>query len=105
MIQDVYVTQDDGKRKRIGYVSDKVFYATRKRSKHFYKKLNAWGLDHAVLERLMLDYGVDEIVIYDTENGKRYKTPINAFNTKGQYLNHIPYGKQQFLAEEYWEVV
>ena len=104
MKSEIYIKQDDGKSRKIGYVKDKTFYTTRKKSKHFMKKLNAWGLDAETLIEIRLEYGVEEIVILDTESNKRYVAKCSDFDIYGNYLHFKPYKAQKFLEEKYWKV-
>jgi hypothetical protein len=104
MSKPVRILQNNGKIRTIGNIEGDTFYSKRKKSKHFFRKANAWGIDNQTLNDLEVIHGVKNIVIVDTESGKRYKTTVDNFKEKGFYLNYKDFNKQIFLGEEDWNV-
>jgi hypothetical protein len=103
----IKITQEDGKVRTIGEFdpTDKVLYMKRNKSKHFYNKLQAWGIDSKTLDNLILQDGLERIVIIDLDSHQRYVSETSDFISKGTYLNHKPFGLQRFLSESYWKKI
>jgi hypothetical protein len=80
----------------IGQVKGNTFIKSVKKSKHLFKKLNAWGIDKAVLEQLLND-GVENIEIKETEEKKSYKAKLTEFNKYGEVAD-FGHGVQVFLS-------
>lgn len=94
----------DGRMLNVGQVNlaRKTFTAYRKRSKHFHRRLNAWGMDSGVLLELVQS-GVTTVVIYDEESGVMYTAPVKAFFMHGVERD-FGHGKQRFLPLKHWRV-
>ena len=81
---------------------EREFTSHRRKSKHLFKKLNAWGLDGKAFEKIQERGG--KIVIIETEEKKRYTTWPSMFEKFGAWFEFGSHGKQIFLPLEYWEV-
>jgi hypothetical protein len=79
-MEKIYV--DD---RMIGYLIGNIFRSERSKEKHLFRKLNAWGLDSDVLDRLVTLDG--EIRILDKDEGTIYTTTAKHFKEKGQYFH------------------
>lgn len=104
---EVRITQDNGENRVLGMYNPRTrtLFIKRKRSKHFYKKLNAWGIDNKAFEGLVTQHGMNNIVLYDKDVGKRFTAKAQDFNDHGKYLHFKPYRLQVFLEESYWEEI
>ncbi|MEW6770083.1 MAG: hypothetical protein AB1330_01640 [Bacillota bacterium] len=94
----------DGAEKTVGFIDheQRCFTSSRQRSKHFHRKLNAWGVDADVLLQLGVR-GVKDICIYDAENGLMYRTGLATFLERG-IVRDFGHGSQRFLPLKYWQV-
>lgn len=93
------------KEKRIGiYDTDKNIYIKHgvKKSKHFFKKLEAWGVDENTFKNI-LKPGC-RIVIEEVEERKRYETDKETMGLNGTYMNFDKHGLQLFLPIAEWKV-
>jgi hypothetical protein len=67
--------------------------------KHWYKSMNAWGIDCKLHESILPDNWTIEIT--DMDNGIVYKTDAKTYKDKGHYFhykrNKVDYGAQIFL--------
>ncbi len=82
--------------KPIGHLEDNTFYKKVKKSKHFMRIYEGWGLDEKVFNQIK----GSTIRILDEESGIVYATDWNTFNEKGIRGNFD--GKQVFLGEKYF---
>ena len=100
----VRITQTDGEKRVIGLYSEDrgIFRAERKKSKHFYRKLNAWGIDAKALDG-MEEINLEEVQIIDVENKEKYTADIETIRKFGEYLHHKPHRAQVFLPLKYWK--
>lgn len=95
--------QLDGK--NIGlYDTEKNIYIKHgvKKSKHLFKKANAWGVDENTFKNILKPEA--KIVIEEVEERKRYETDKETMGLNGQYLNFGKHGLQIFLPLEEWKV-
>lgn len=101
---EIRIQQDNGETRVLGQFSPstQTLFVTRKRSKHFYRKLGAWGIDEKAFKGLRVQHGLERIVLYDKDNQKRYVSYAKDFENYGHYLHFKPYRLQIFLEEEYW---
>lgn len=102
--QKITTVQENGKKITIGEfdTESKTLYVKRKKSVHFYNKLQAWGFDANILNSLIMEQGLQHIIILELESLSRYKAELNDLLHNMTYLNHRPYGLQRFLKETYW---
>lgn len=100
-MENIIITESDGRRKNIGWIRDGVFKREVKRSKHMYKKLSAWGMDAETLNKLKDE--ITEIRFLDREKNILYTTTPQAMLAKGQYLHHKPHRAQVFLPLFEWK--
>ena len=99
----VTITESDGKKKYIGnYDPDtNVFSKKVKYSVHFFKKLNAWGIDAGYYTNVLKDNN-SLIIVYDEENQRRYITTARIMAKRGEYKHYKPHRSQIFLVLHYW---
>ena len=90
------------KDKVIGKLVDGVFTKNVKRSRHFMKIFNGWGIQSSVFDGIELR--CKEIVINDTESNLIYKTNIKTYRERG-ILKDMGHGMQIFLDEKYFEKI
>jgi len=101
----VRITQTNGEKRIIGRFSAKTkeFISKRKKSLHFYRKLNSWGIDTKAFEGL-IEQGLEKVIIIEERSGDRYVAGVETIQEHGKYLHHKPHRAQIFLEEKYWEV-
>jgi len=85
---------------RAYWIEDGVLKKKVKRSKHFFRVANAWGVDRATLEEAMVK-GVECVELYDEETGDTYSASVDDFLRWGWVLD-LGYGSQIFLRETRW---
>lgn len=98
--EKVYIPTNLGKR-LIGEFRGNIFFKMVSRSKHLFKKLNAWGIDAEVFSRTIIGRA-DIIKIYDREEKRTYTATIHEFQEHGQYLQFNPHRAQIFLGLQYF---
>ena len=86
--------------KIIGNLEDGVFTKNVKRSKHFMKIFNGWGIQSSVFNGI--ESRCKEIVINDIESNLIYKTNTKIYREHG-ILKDMGHGMQIFLDEKYFE--
>lgn len=97
------ITLTDGK--IAGKLQGKIFHKLAKKSKHLFRKLNAWGVDYEVLNtKLPSDAVID---VFETEERLHYRTTVKHFKEVGTVL-HFKEGTrdhytQVFLPLSEWE--
>ncbi len=93
------------KEKRIGiYDTEKNIYIKHgvKKSKHLFKKMDAWGVDQNTFENILKPEC--RIIIEEVEERKRYETTHEKMKAEGEYLNFGEHALQIFLPREKWTV-
>lgn len=103
-LDDIYIKQDDGERRMVGYYREenKTLYCKREKSRHLFRKFNAWGLDYRTIQSLKIEKGLEKIKLYDEENSVAYQTNINTLDEYGKIRHFKPHRKQIFLPLKYW---
>lgn len=99
----ITIKQSNGEVRKIGTLDNRIFRKSVKKTKHLYKKLDAWGIDAEIFTDV-LQFQADTISVFDKEENKEYKTSIEMFKKKGQYLHFKPYRAQIFLSRRYWNL-
>lgn len=92
------------KDKNIGSLDEKdnLFIKRVRKSKHLFRKRDAWGIDAAFFtEKLLPDNTWVRIIDLD-DHGKIYQTQASVIKEKGFYLHFKGHGAQIFLAREHW---
>lgn len=84
----------------IGELNGNTFRKVVKKSVHFMKVLNSWGMDKDLLNKLKMENVVE---IYDKENEVTYHATVQQFKDKGIKQNH-GHGEQYFLPLVNWTV-
>ena len=100
----IKIRQEDGELRLIGRVVDKRFFCIRYKSKHLYRKLDAWGVDINAIEDLSSKGKINSIVVLEKEEKKTYVTNVDEILEKGNYLHFKPHRPQVFLPRKEWEV-
>ena len=97
------MVQHDGKNIGI-YDTEKNVYTKHgvKKSKHFFKKLNAWGVDENTFRNILKPEA--RIVIDEVEEKKRYETDKETMGLNGSYMRFGKHGTQIFLPVDEWEI-
>lgn len=85
----------------IGKLKDGIFRKKVKKSKHYMRVLNAWGLDVEVVDKLRASK-CTEIRILDTESQSIYSTPFEVFDNKGFVKDFS--SEQKFLVIKHWNI-
>ena len=86
------------------YVTDtqrNALFKPVRKSKHFFKKGNAWGIDKKIFDDAVAN-GITSIIYYDRDTGKEYKTMTEDVR-KHAWQHNFGFGEQYFLAEKYWK--
>src|SRR3990167_11459106 len=86
----------------VGKLEDGVFTKNVRRSKHFMKIFNGWGIQSSVFNGI--ESRCKEIVINDTESNLIYKTNTKTYREHG-ILKDMGHGMQIFLDEKYFEKI
>jgi hypothetical protein len=81
--------------KTIGAVKGNAFEKYVKKSKHLFRKWNAWGIDKTIVDGLIRD-GIEIIKIHETEEKIDYSIPVKDFFQKGIEAD-FGHSKQIFL--------
>lgn len=94
------VTNNDGK--VIGFLNAETFTKHVKKSKHLFRKANAWAVDTAALEKA-LKAGANMLEIIDLDEEKHYLIEAAKFAEHGKVIN-FGYGEQKLLPLRYFNV-
>lgn len=97
-IQDIYITDGFGNRKKLGTRNGNTFFSYRKRSKHFFRKYNGWGIDIDIIHH----EAIERFVIFDSENNMRYEATKEHFLQFGKQWNTPGHGEQLILPIQHW---
>jgi hypothetical protein len=84
----------------IGSFDGTVLRLKRKRSKHWYRALDAWAVDLVTLIRAA-DAGVETVVVEDVESGETFEVALDDFLNFGIPINHGG-GTQLALPIKHW---
>lgn len=100
------VIQNDTKIRSIGnyYSETKTLQTSRKRSIHFHRNFNAWGIDKRELENL-IGKGMEYVVVFEQEANKKFKASVVDFMEYGKYAHFKPHRPQLFLEESHWREI
>ena len=103
MIEKVYITQEDNKKRNIGtYDTEKnLFLSVRSYSRHFMRKYQGYGLDKKVLVDLVSKNS--RIVIFDEELNIRYETTAKIFWNKKIENHYWKHNTQCFMSILYFD--
>lgn len=82
-----------------GKLEGGVFYKTVKRSKHFMRMYNGWGIDDSIVVQLEKE-GCEQVEIYDSEDRVYYSVPFAIFKSNGIKGNFDT--PQTFLPVHFW---
>lgn len=84
----------NGKKKNIGELMDNGSYVKKvKKSKHLFRKLDAWGFDYRTLVDSILPQ-CSYVFVHDTEDGVYYMAEPKDF---GSYVEDEETGKGKFV--------
>lgn len=87
----------------VGSLQGVTFVKQVKRSRHFHRRTESWGVQKDVLAELERR-GVKEVRVEDTETGTVYLAPLQTFWEHGFTLD-FGHGEQVFLRVQYWQVI
>lgn len=100
----VFIKMGNGKERQIGKFDQyRGAYTTeRKFSKHYFKKLDAWGISDAALKALN---GLKKVIVRDVESLRSYESSIEDMRKYGTYLCFKAKGfeKQLFVPLSCWK--
>jgi len=91
-------TNDEGK--RVGVLFDRTYTSPRKKSKHLFRAMDAWGIDTKIVEDLIHNVCL-WIEIDDVEEHIVYKVPFDTFCKMG-VKRDFGHAEQMFLPRSYW---
>lgn len=94
----------EGVEKFIGMLEGGILDIDRSKKKHFYRKLNAYGMDKALLNHLG-DLECQTIRLHEKESDTYYTATLEQFLRKGLPNHYKGHGAQLFLPMRYWTVV
>ena len=100
MAQQVKITVD-GTEKFIGMLEGGTLDIQRSNKKHFYRKLNAYGMDKSLLNHLE-ELECTEIRLHEKETDDYYTVDLTVFLKKGLPNHYQGHGAQLFLPLRYW---
>lgn len=82
----VFLRMPNGKERKVGVFDQYrgTYITERKFSKHYFKKLDAWGVADIVLHALM---GLKKVIVRDVESHRSYEIAIEDMKKYGTYLN------------------
>lgn len=102
--RNIEIKEKDGTKKTVGKydAENKIFTSIRKRSEHFLRKTNSWGIDQKVVEFLIEKRA--KIQIKDSESKWTYECSAIEFDAHGHVLEFNQHRPQYFLPLEYWNV-
>ncbi|MNQ36055.1 hypothetical protein D3C85_495640 [compost metagenome] len=95
-------TTVNGQEKFIGELVDGTLHLKRQKNKHFYNKLNAYGMDSSVVKYELPEMDCHEITIHETDTDDYYTVPLDVFIRKGVPQQHGGHGAQLMLPLRYW---
>lgn len=90
-----------GEEKFIGMLEGGTLHIQRTKKKHFYRKLNAYGMDRELLEKLQ-EMDCDTIRLHEKDTDEYYETTLELFLKKGLPNNYAGHGAQLFLPIRRW---
>lgn len=92
------------KNKVIGRLDEKelLFVKHVRKSKHLFRKRDAWGIDAAFFTERLLPKNFWVRIVDDDDHGRIYQTRAETIKEKGFFLHFQGYGAQIFLAREHW---
>jgi hypothetical protein len=92
----------DGTDKFIGMLEGGTLMLERSKSKHFYRKLNAYGMDKHILNEVLPGLECQEITIHEKETDDYYTVDLETFQKKALPNHYKGHGAQLFLPLRYW---
>lgn len=106
MINDIKITEANGKKKIIGTYDDKKNIFTTKRSltKHLLKKYNAWALDKKLVETILAPKGAI-IVIHETSERVEYRINASEFLDLAREVNFNEHRPQLYLHRDKFQTL
>lgn len=92
----------DGTEKFIGMLEGGTLTLERSKKKHFYRKLNAYGMDKQILMELLPELECQEITIHEKETDDYYTADLETFQKRALPNHYRGHGAQLFLPLRYW---
>ncbi len=94
--ETIQIKDDSGKLCTVGWIYNKTFYKRVKKSKHFFRKSNSWGVDAEVFNKVIYT-DCDAVKILDEEENTLYECTVADFKKYGTYLHIKPNRAQIFM--------
>ena len=100
--QSIQIEEKDGKLRTIGeyYPERKIFKCNRKKSEHYMRKLEAWGLDANTVKFLIKQGATVELK--DTDSNWSFSCKASDFLLYGTIEEHLTHRPQYFLPSKRW---
>lgn len=92
----------EGTEKFIGMLEGGTLQLERSKKKHFYRKLNAYGMDMDLVCDILPELHCQEIQIQEKETGDIYTVDYDTFLNKSLPNHYKGHGAQLFLPLRYW---
>lgn len=100
-----YLDLPKQKKRKLGIIDGKTFIAMpRKKSRHLFKKLNAWGASYNLLQTLK-ELGVEEFMIPEKENKETYSISIDKYLKDGTVMKFGNFETQVFVPVDKFEII
>lgn len=99
----INIRNERGQTKMIGTIDEYgIFRKTVQKSKHLFRKLDAWGIDGRYFHGVLSSEQCKFILVHETEENVYYMTTPKVLREKGEWKHFIPHGAQIFLSRRYW---
>lgn len=91
----------------VGEIIDNTFFKQVAKSKHLFRKLDAWGIDAEVFKNIIEKKNL-VICVVDIEERKKYTVSTETFRNLARFYHfkkeNTDHGAQMFLPRKEWEV-
>ena len=103
MIMQTTITQRDGEKRNIGLYDTeaKVWLVERNKKQHYMRSLKGWGLDNKIYEVLKNKYGLQRVVMTETNTKKVYECRVEIIDENKIFKTFHPYRLQIFVPAIY----
>ena len=95
----IVVTDGNGKENTVGYVRGNTGFLLKKKSKHFFRKYQAWAIDEEVLVR---NPDIEVFIVKEEEENVNYLTTRDNFIEYSKEINYGGHLPQLALPLKYW---
>ena len=94
--ENIFLTDNAGKRKLVGHIRNKQFRKVIYGSKHIYRTTNSIGIDEEVWRTIIM-IECDMVVVLDKETNTYYSARVSVIDKLKDYLWFKPHRKQIML--------